>query len=96
VRAGAVWPAEEVRCTPIRKIRIVVDSEDPITPALPLKEFVKLFGRNPEPPRFRVISVEVLSCPEDQSVVLVSECDSCPRFIRRTGDFVYCAPKPVR
>ncbi|HDI42685.1 MAG TPA: hypothetical protein ENF62_02770 [Candidatus Bathyarchaeota archaeon] len=91
-----LWQAEEVRLTPIRKLKFVVDTEDPTAPAMPLSSFVKLFGFTPEPPRYRLISVDVLSCPEDQTVVLAVECAECPRFIKRAKGYIYCSEKPVR
>ena len=84
------YPLEAPRMTPIRHISMVLDVEDPMTPALTLKEFTRLFGEEPKPPRYRIISIELLCCPEDGAVVLVSECAECPRFIRRSGDFIIC------
>jgi len=91
-----MYPLEVPRVTPIRKIRIVVDLEDPMTPALTIKEFLKVFGKEPRPPRYRVLTVEVLRCPEDDEVVLVSECAECPRFLRRSGDHIVCLPSKIR
>ena len=87
---------EAPRMTPIRRIRVVVDVEDPMTPALTLKEFTRVFGEEPKPPRYRVLTIEVLRCPEDDDVVLVSECAECPRFLRRSGDYIVCLPSRVR
>jgi len=81
---------------PIRKIEVVVDVEDPMTPALPLEEFRRLMGKEPEPPRYRLVAIEVLACPEDNNVVLVAECAECPRFIRRSGDYIVCLPSRLR
>jgi len=89
------YPLEATRMTPIRRISVVLDVEDPMTPALTLREFTRLFGKEPEPPRYRVLTIEVLRCPEDDDVVLVSECAECPRFIRRSGDFIICRPSTV-
>jgi len=89
-------PLEAPRMTPIRKLKVVVDVEDPMTPALTLDEFVKVFGSEPEPPRYRVLTIEALRCPEDDDVVLVSECAECPRFLRRSGDYIVCLPSRVR
>jgi len=88
--------AEPLRATPIRRISVVVDLEDPLAPALTIDEFEKLFNREPEPPRYRIASIEVLTCPEDNHVVLVTECAKCPRFIKRVEDVIYCAAKRVR
>jgi len=89
------YPLEMPRMTPIRRIQMVVDVEDPMVPALPLSEFVKAFGKEPEPPRYRVLTIEVLVCPEDGNVVLASECAECPRFLRRSGDYIICVPSRV-
>jgi len=90
-----MWLLEGVRCTPIRKIKVVVDITDPLTPVLTLEAFMKTFGGKPDPQRYRIVEIEVLSCPEDQSVVLPSECAECPRFIKRVRDSIYCANRPV-
>ncbi len=90
------YPLEAPRMVRVRRVSVVVDVEDPMTPALPLDEFKRVFGREPEPPRHRVIAIEVLCCPEDNDVVLVSECAECPRFIRRSGDFILCLPSRLR
>ena len=89
------YPLEMPRMTPIRRIQIVVDVEDPMVPALPLPDFTKAFGKEPEPPRYRVLTIEVLVCPEDGNVVLASECAGCPRFLRRSGDYIICVPSRV-
>jgi hypothetical protein len=34
---------------PIRKIRMVIDLEDPLKPEIPLEEFMKLHGGDPSP-----------------------------------------------
>jgi len=90
------YPLEAPRMVPIRRLEVVVDVKDPMTPALLLKEFVRVFGKEPEPPRHRVLSIEVLVCPEDGNVVLASECADCPRFLRRSGDHIICAPLRAR
>ncbi|OYT53122.1 hypothetical protein B6U66_00030 [Candidatus Bathyarchaeota archaeon ex4484_135] len=89
------YPLEIPRMTPIRRIQVVVDVEDPMVPALPLPDFIKAFGKEPEPPRYRVLTIEVLVCPEDGNVVLASECAECPRFLRRSGDYIICVPSRV-
>jgi len=90
------YPLEAPRMTPIRRIEVVVDVEDPMTPALPLRDFVRVMGKEPEPPRYRILSIEVLVCPEDGNVVLVSECAECPRFLRRSEDHIICLPSRVQ
>jgi len=74
---------------PIRSIPVVVDLEDPLTPELTLEDFVEAYGTAPAPPRYRVLNVEVLTCPEDQQPILASECGHCPRFVRRLDNVAY-------
>jgi hypothetical protein len=74
---------------PIRSIQVVVDLEDPLAPELTLEDFVKTYGANPVLPQYRILSVEVLTCPEDQQPILVSECGHCTRFVRRMDDVAY-------
>ena len=73
-----------------RQLNIVVDLEDRFTPAMTVDDFIKEFGFTPEPPRYKVVAVEVLTCAQDGQPVLVGECGRCPKFIRRTGDRIYC------
>lgn len=75
---------------PIRKIRMVIDLEDPLKPEIPLEEFMKLHSGDPSPPRYRVTTIEVVTCSEDLQPVLASECGTCPKFVRRFGDKIYC------
>jgi len=74
----------------VRRISVVVDLEDKFTPAMNVEDFVKEFGFTPEPPRYKVVSVEALTCAQDGQPVLVGECGRCPKFIRRTGERIYC------
>jgi hypothetical protein len=74
---------------PIRSIQVVVDLEDPLAPELTLEDFVRTYGVGPVSPRYRVLSVEVLTCPEDQLPILASECGHCTRFVRRMDDVAY-------
>ena len=74
---------------PIRSIQVVIDLEDPLTPELTLDDFVRTYGAPPASPRYRVLSVEVLTCPEDQLPILASECGHCTRFVRRMDDIAY-------
>jgi len=75
---------------PIRSFRIVVDTEDLFNPELTLEKFQRTYGVEPEPPRFRVVSIDVVACPQDGLPVLVTECGSCPGFIRRMEGKIYC------
>ncbi len=79
-----------IREVPIRKLKIVIDLENPLNPALTYEDFREKYGEEPKPPRYKVLNLELLVCPEDQSVVLASECSKCPRFIRRRNDNIYC------
>ena len=74
---------------PIRSIQVVVDLEDPLAPELTLEDFVRTYAVGPASPRYRVLSVEVLTCPEDQLPILASECGHCTRFVRRMDDVAY-------
>jgi len=74
---------------PIRSIQVVIDLEDPLTPELTLDDFVRTYGVAPASPRYRILSVEVLTCPEDQLPILASECGHCMRFVRRMDDVAY-------
>lgn len=74
---------------PIRAIQVVVDLEDPLTPELTLEDFIKTYGKDPILPRYRILNVEILTCPEDQEPILASECGHCPRFVRRLDDVAY-------
>jgi hypothetical protein len=84
---------------PIRSIQIVVDLEDPFAPELTLEDFVRAYGTSPTSPRYRVLGVEVLTCPEDQLPILASECGHCTRFVRRMDDIAYFrrenSPEPI-
>jgi len=82
--------AENFAHTPIRSIRLVVDVDDIFSPELTLEEFVKLHGENPEPPKYRVPNIEVVTCSEDNQPILVTECGRCPRFIRRFNRHISC------
>jgi hypothetical protein len=74
---------------PIRSIQVVIDLEDPLAPELTLDDFIRTYGVVPASPRYRVLSVEVLTCPEDQLPILASECGHCTRFVRRMDDVAY-------
>ena len=74
---------------PIRSIQVVVDLEDPMTPELTVEDFVKTYGILPTSPRYRILTVEILTCPEDQQPILASECGHCTRFVRRMDNAAY-------
>ncbi len=79
-----------VRKVKIWKIPVVVDVENPLSPALTLDEFKRIYGKNPEKEAHRIISIEVLVCPEDSSIILPTQCSACPRFIRRVREEILC------
>ncbi len=82
-------PAEIVIRVPIRRIPIVIDTKDPLAPELSLEDFRALVGKDPNPDRYRLINVEVITSPDDQQPMLVSECARYSRFLRRESDSIY-------
>jgi len=82
-------PAETVVKIPIRRITIVIDIRDPLAPELSLDDFRTVFGKDPDPDRHRVLSIEVITSPDDLQPMLVSECARYSRFIRRESDSIY-------
>jgi len=75
---------------PIRSFKVVVDTEDVFNPELTLEKFQRIHGADPEPPRFRVVSIDTVTCPQDNLPVLVTECGLCPGFIRRMEGKISC------
>ena len=82
-------PAEIVIRVPIRRIPIVIDTKDPLAPELSLEDFRALVGKDPDSDRYRLINVEVITSPDDQQPMLVSECARYSRFLRRESDSIY-------
>ena len=82
-------PAETVVKIPIRRITIVIDIRDPLAPELSLDDFRTVFGKEPDPDRHRLLSIEVITSPDDLQPMLVSECARYSRFIRRESDSIY-------
>jgi len=82
-------PAEVVIKVPIRRIPVVIDTHDPLAPELALNDFRHLFGRDPDQDRYRVVNIEVITSPDDQQPMLVTECGRYARFLRREADNVY-------
>ena len=82
-------PAETVVKIPIRRITIVVDIRDPLAPELSIDDFRALFGKEPDPDRYRILSIEVITSPDDLQPMLVTECARYSRFIRRESDSIY-------
>lgn len=82
-------PAETILRIPIRKIPIVINTKDPLSPELALDHFRQLFGKDPDPEEYRIVNIEVITSPDDQQPMLVTECGRYSRFIRREGDNIY-------
>jgi hypothetical protein len=74
---------------PIRRISIVVDLSDPFAPELSLEDFRRLFGHDPQEGRFRIVTIELITSPDDMQPMLVTECARYSRFIRRESDDIY-------
>jgi hypothetical protein len=74
---------------PIRRISIVVDLSDPLAPELSLEDFRRLFGRDPQEDHFRIITIELITSPDDLQPMLVTECARYSRFLRRESDDIY-------
>ncbi|HUK28354.1 MAG TPA: hypothetical protein VLV31_08020 [Candidatus Acidoferrales bacterium] len=81
--------AEIVVRVPIRRIPIVIDTEDPLAPEMALDDFRTLFGKDPDQSRYRLVNIELITSPDDQQPMLVSECGRYARFLRREADSVY-------
>jgi len=75
----------------MRTFQIVLDMDDPFSPELTIEDFVKHHGKEPESSRYRVVSIDLVTCPEDGQPVLVTECGGCPRFVRRFKDRIECS-----
>lgn len=80
---------EHVVKVPIRRIPVVIDVKEPLAPELSLEDFKKLFGKDPDQDRFRVLHIELITSPDDQQPMLVSECGKYARFLRRENENVY-------
>ena len=82
-------PVDYVIRAPIRRITVVIDTQDPLAPEMTVDDFRGLFGRDPDQPRYRLVNLEVITSPDDQQPMLVSECGRYGRFLRREADSVY-------
>jgi len=82
-------PAETIIRIPIRKIPLVINSKDPLSPELALDDFRRLFGKDPDPEEYRIVNIEVITSPDDQQPMLVTECGRYSRFVRRERDIIY-------
>lgn len=74
---------------PIRRIPVVIDTQDALAPELALDDFRHLFDKDPDQNRYRVVNIEVITSPDDQQPMLVTECGRYARFLRREADYVY-------
>ena len=88
-RSVDLSPADFIVRMPIRKIAVVIDTKDTLAPEMSLEDFRRTFGRDPEEPRYRLLNLEVITSPDDQQPMLVSECGRYSRFVRREADSVY-------
>jgi hypothetical protein len=80
---------ETVVRVPIRRIPVVVDLKDPLAPELSLDDFRAFFKKEPDVNRYRIVAIEVITSPDDQQPMLVSECGRYSRFLRRESDCIY-------
>ena len=80
---------ETVVRVPIRRILVVVDLRDPVAPDLSLDDFRELFKKDPDMDRYRIVTIEIITSPDDQQPMLVSECGRYSRFVRRESDYIY-------
>ncbi len=82
-------PVESIARIPIRRISVVVNVNDPLSPEFTLADFRGTFGMDPDPVKYRVVNIEVITSPDDQQPMLVSECGRYSRFIKRAGNEVF-------
>jgi len=82
-------PVETILRIPIRKIPLVINVKDPYAPELALEDFRKLFGKDPDSEEYRIVSIEIITSPDDQQPMLVTECGRYSRFVRREKDCIY-------
>ena len=67
----------------------MIDTQESLTPEMSLEDFRQMFGHDPDQSRYRLVNLEVITSPDDQQPMLVSECGKYGRFLRREGDNVY-------
>ena len=80
---------ETVVRIPIRRFAVVVDIQDPLASEMSLDDFRGMFGKEPDPERYRVLMIEVITSPDDLQPMLVTECARYSRFIRRESDTIF-------
>lgn len=66
---------------------MIVDLEDPFRPPIIEQELQKSTDENGG--KYRAITLEAVTCPEDHQPTLICECGECPKFVRRYGDRVF-------
>ena len=74
----------------VRPMKIVLDLEDIFKPPTLLEDYINMFGSDPTSPKFRVVEIEVLTCPEDEQPITISECGKCPKFVRKFNESILC------
>ena len=82
-------PADTIVRIPIRKISLVINQNDPLSPELALDDYRRLFGKDPDLDEYRIVNIELITSPDDQQPMLVTECGRYSRFIRREDDNIY-------
>jgi len=82
-------PGEIVVKVPIRRITVVIDTQDQLSPEMTIEDFRNTFGQEPDPSRYRLVNIEVITSPDDQQPMLVTECGRYGRFVKRESGNVY-------
>ncbi|HYB67647.1 MAG TPA: hypothetical protein VEC43_04915 [Candidatus Acidoferrales bacterium] len=82
-------PGEIVVKVPIRRITVVIDTQDQLAPEMTIEDFRNTFGQEPDLPRYRLVNIEVITSPDDQQPMLVTECGRYGRFVKRESGNVY-------
>ncbi|MCW3975050.1 MAG: hypothetical protein O2U61_04060 [Candidatus Bathyarchaeota archaeon] len=81
---------ENINRVPSRVIKIVLDLDDPFGPELTLEDFIRYYKEMPQPPKYKIVCIEIVTCTEDNQPVLITECGQCDRFIRKFDGEIYC------
>ena len=82
-------PGEIVVKVPIRRITVVIDTQDQLAPEMTIEDFRNTFEQEPDPSRYRLVNIEVITSPDDQQPMLVTECARYGRFVKRESGNVY-------
>jgi hypothetical protein len=61
-----------------------------------LETFIEEKGKEPQPPNYKIVTIEILTCPHDGQPVSIGECGKCRKFIRRLDNKIYCRNLPLR